>query len=103
MLARLPAGAFAVDVARGGIVVESALLAALQAGHLAGAALDVFATEPLPPEHPLWTAPGVIVTPHIAGRGERYLERCVEVLAANAARLAAGQPRLHLVDRAGGY
>jgi phosphoglycerate dehydrogenase-like enzyme len=103
MLARLPAGSYLVDVARGGIVVEGAILDALRAGHLAGAALDVFATEPLPPDHPLWSTPNAIVTPHIAGWGERYLERCVDVLAANVDRLDAGAPRIHLVDRAAGY
>jgi phosphoglycerate dehydrogenase-like enzyme len=103
MLRRMAPGGYLIDVSRGGIVDEVALVTALRGGRLAGAALDVFTTEPLPEDHPLWSAPGTIVSPHIAGRGERYLERCVEVLIANADRLDAGQPRIHLVDRAEGY
>lgn len=102
-LARLPRGARLVNVGRGGIVDESAVAELLHQGHLAGAAMDVFATEPLPADSPLWTAPGSIVTPHIAGLGEGYVARAVEVLLDNVARLERGEPRLHLVDRARGY
>ena len=65
--ARLPKGAYFINMARGGHVVDEALLAALDSGHLAGAALDVFNTEPLPTDHRYWTHPKVQVTPHIAG------------------------------------
>ena len=65
--ATLPKGAYFINMARGGHVVDEALLAALNSGHLSGAALDVFNQEPLPAEHPYWTHPKVHVTPHIAG------------------------------------
>jgi phosphoglycerate dehydrogenase-like enzyme len=103
LLARLSPNAFLINVARGGVVDERALLDALLARRLAGAALDVFEEEPLPRESPLWTAPGVIVTPHVAGLGERYVDRCIDVLVDNARRLDRGEPRRCLVDRAAGY
>jgi D-3-phosphoglycerate dehydrogenase len=67
VLAAMPAGGYVVNTARGGIVDEAALLAALDAGSLAGAALDVFAVEPPPADHPLRSHPRVLVTPHVAG------------------------------------
>ncbi len=65
-LSWLPRGAYLINVARGGLIDDAALLAALDSGHLAGASLDVFNTEPLPTEHPFWTHPGVQITPHIS-------------------------------------
>jgi phosphoglycerate dehydrogenase-like enzyme len=77
LIARLPRGARVINVARGEIVAEQALIEALQNGHLAGAYLDVFETEPLPPESPLWDLPNVLITPHnssaAAGNDERVL------------------------------
>ena len=96
-------GALLVDVARGGIVDESALEAALASGHLGGAALDVFAEEPLPQESPLWSTPNTIVTPHVAGWGLDYVGRAVDVLLDNDDRLTRGVPRVRLVDREAGY
>ncbi len=103
LLDQLRPDAFIVNVARGGIVDEDALSRALFAGRLGGAALDVLETEPLPAESPLWTVPGLVITPHVAGLGERYVERCVEVLLANVAALEAGTPRQGLVSRDVGY
>jgi len=102
-LARMPRGAHLIHLSRGGIVDERALVAALESGHLRGAALDVFTTEPLPPDSPLWSAPNLLVTPHTAGYGERYLERCIEVLIDNVTRLEQSLPRQRLADRALGY
>ena len=102
-LALLPRGARLVCVSRGGIVDETALVAALERGDLAGAALDVFEREPLPEESPLWRAPRLLVTPHVAGLGERYVERCAALLVANVERLERGEPLAGLVDRTLGY
>ena len=97
--AALRPGAVLVNVARGGVVDEDALLAALDSGQLAGAALDVFATEPLPLDSPLWTHPRVIVSPHVAGFAPDYRERVGDLFADNLERLVTGRPLLNLVDR----
>jgi phosphoglycerate dehydrogenase-like enzyme len=102
-LARLPAGALIVSVSRGGIVNEPALLAALASGAVGGAALDVFASEPLPPDSPWWRAPNTIVTCHSAGLARDHLRGVCAFFARNLARHDAGEPLLGLVDRAAGY
>lgn len=91
-LARLPAGAHLVNVARGEVVDEAALIDALRAGRLAGAYLDVFAHEPLPPDSPLWRLPGVIATPHSAGFSDGNAARVEALFLDNLARWRAGQP-----------
>ena len=98
MLGHLPAGAVLVDISRGGVVQESAVVDALERGHLRGAALDVFEQEPLAPESPLWNNPKVLLTPHVSGTNPRYMEKAIEVFIANARRLVAGQPALTPVD-----
>jgi len=100
-LGRMKAGAALVNFGRGGHVVEPDLLAALSAGRLAHAVLDVFATEPLPASHPFWQHPCVTVLPHVAALTD--LRSAADVVASNLARLQAGQPPLHLVERARGY
>jgi len=102
-LAELPERAVVVNVGRAGVVDEGALAAALASGRLGGAALDVLDDEPLPPESPWWTAPNTIVTPHVAGVGRNYVQRVIEVLLDNVARLDAGEPLAHLIDRERGY
>lgn len=97
----LPRGAFLVNVGRGGHVDEDALLAALERGHLAGAFLDVFATEPLPAQHPFWRHPAVRMTPHAASRTQAH--RVAPQIVENLSRLRAGEPLLNLVDPAAGY
>ena len=97
-LAAIKPGAYLINVARGPIVDESALIAALQDGRLAGAALDVFDKEPLPPESPLWAMENVIVTPHNAGASPRTLERSARLFIDNLRRYAAGEPLLCVVD-----
>ena len=82
----LPAGASLVNVARGGVVDEPALIAALKDGHLAGAYLDVFAQEPLPPESPLWSLPGVMLSPHAAAESAGAEQAVDEVFLAHVAR-----------------
>lgn len=101
--AALKPGARLVNVARGGVVDEDALLAALRSGTLAGACLDVFAQEPLPPGHPFWSLRNVIVTPHIAGYREDYVERALDVFVDNLARFEAGTPLRNAFDLARGY
>ncbi|WP_325340450.1 D-2-hydroxyacid dehydrogenase [Xylophilus sp.] len=91
-LARLPAGAHLVNVARGEVVDEPALVAALQQGRLAGAYLDVFAHEPLPAASPLWRLPNVIATPHSAGFSDGHAARVDAMFLDNLARWQAGQP-----------
>jgi phosphoglycerate dehydrogenase-like enzyme len=95
--------AFLINVGRGGIVDEEALLAALQDKQIAGAAFDVFAEEPLPPEHPLWKAPNLIISPHIAGNMPGYDEKAALVFEENLRRYLEKRPLLNLVDRTRGY
>jgi phosphoglycerate dehydrogenase-like enzyme len=102
-LALLRPEAYLVNIARGRLVDEAALVAALERGALAGAALDVFEEEPLPASSPLWRLPNVILTPHVAGATPHYLERALEVFMENLARHLAGRPLLNLVDPALGY
>ncbi|GAA3572916.1 D-2-hydroxyacid dehydrogenase [Amycolatopsis ultiminotia] len=105
------AGAFAamkpsarfVNVGRGELVVTSDLVAALRGGQLAGAALDVFETEPLPPDSPLWTLPDVLVSPHMSGDFAGWRRTLVEVFAANFRRWTAGEPLQNVVDKRLGY
>ena len=91
-LALLPAGAHVLNVARGEVVVEAALVAALQSGHLAGAYLDVFEHEPLPATSPLWSLPGVLLTPHSAGHAEGNAARATSIFVDNLGRWLNGQP-----------
>ncbi|HEX6939990.1 MAG TPA: D-2-hydroxyacid dehydrogenase [Longimicrobiales bacterium] len=102
-LARLRPHAVLVNVARGGLVDEDALVDALRGGRLRGAALDVFATEPLPETSPLWRLPNVLITPHVSAYTHRFWERECALLEANLARYLAGQPLLNVVDKRAGY
>jgi phosphoglycerate dehydrogenase-like enzyme len=93
------ASAFFVNVGRGQTVRLDALDAALEAGQLRGVALDVFETEPLPPEHPLWRRPEVLITPHVAGAGPHEAERRFAVLLENCRRFVAGTELMNVVDK----
>lgn len=101
-LAALRPGACLVDLSRGGIVDQAALLAALKEQKLS-AALDVFPEEPLPPDHPLWKLPNVFITPHVAGNTPQYDTRAVALFAENLHRYLAGLPLYNLVDFERGY
>ncbi len=90
-LAAMPAHAVLINVARGIVVDETALVAALRAGAIAGAGLDAFIEEPLPASSPLWTAPNAIITPHIAPNVPEKVRRCVEHFAANLRRYCDGE------------
>lgn len=100
ILAALPATAWLINVSRGGLVDEAALLDALRAGRLAGAVLDVVGEEPLPPDHPLWDAPNVTITPHVSGATSQFRD---ELVVENVRRYLAGEPLLNQVDPVRGY
>lgn len=100
-LAQMPKGAVIINPGRGPLIDDDALIAALNAGQIAHATLDVFRTEPLPADHLFWAHPGVTVTPHIAS--ETRADTASDVVAENIRRGEAGEPFLHLVDRTQGY
>lgn len=91
--------AFLINIGRGTTVDLSALDKALRDGTIGGAALDVFAEEPLPPDHPLWTAPNFLMTPHCAGMGPYLEDRRVELIIENCRRFARGEELLNIVDK----
>jgi phosphoglycerate dehydrogenase-like enzyme len=91
--------AFFINIGRGMTTRLDDLVAALKAGEIAGAGLDVFEEEPLPPRHPLWTMPGVLITPHTAGYGPYLDDRRYEILRDNSRRFLAGQPLRNVVDK----
>ena len=90
VLAAMKPSAYLINVARGGVLDEEALLAALRAKRIAGAALDVFRQSPLPAEHPLWDEPGVIMTPHIGGMSDIYLEQAYPLVRDNMRAFLSG-------------
>ena len=102
-LARMRPDAVLVNVSRGGLVDAEALVDALEAGRLRGAALDVFASEPLPADHPLWTTPGVLITPHTSGYTHRFWDREGDLILDNLSRYLEGRPLRNVVDKAVGY
>lgn len=99
-LTRMQPTAFLINVGRGMCVVLEDLVEALCSGTIAGAALDVFEVEPLPADHPLWEAPNVLLTPHVAAHNASYLlERRNAVFLQNCQRFARGEPLLNVVDK----
>jgi len=92
-----------VNVARGSVIDEAALVDALRRGVIAGAGLDVFEEEPLPASSPLWALPNVILTPHVSGATPRYLERALDLFVENLARYLEGRPLRNIVDHVLGY
>lgn len=102
-LAAIKSGTFLIDVSRGGVVDQAALMAALDAGHLAGAALDVFETEPLPPENPLWAYENVTITPHCSSIYDGWDLKAVRMFSDNLARYRRGEPLQNVVVPQRGY
>ena len=103
VLEALPRGAVFVNVGRGGVVDEAALIEGLHTGHLAGAGMDVFEQEPLPSDHPFWSMPNVIVSPHIGSASGDQLERAADVLIENLKRLLHNRPLVNVVNLNRGY
>lgn len=103
ILAALKPGAVLIDVSRGGVAPNAAVLRALDNGTLRGAAMDVFDEEPLPADSTLWRRANVLLTPHVAGTTPRYMERALEIFVNNAERFAAGEPLLTPVVVERGY
>ena len=99
LIAALPRGARVINVARGEIVAEQALIEALRSGHLAGAYLDVFETEPLPQDSPLWDLPNVLVTPHNSAAAAGNDERVLAIFLENLGRWGRGEPLLNEIHR----
>lgn len=102
-LKRMGPNRFLINIARGPLVDEDALARALHEGWIGGAALDVFEKEPLPAESPLWKAPNLLLTPHIAGQTPHFWERVVGLFFRNLDRFIKGEPLEKLVDKAQGY
>lgn len=102
-MAALRPDAVVVNVGRGKLLDEDALVEALQARRIRGAALDVFHSEPLPPESPLWRLPNVLITPHVSGVSRDFWRREVDLIVENVKRFLAGQSLRNLVDRQRGY
>jgi phosphoglycerate dehydrogenase-like enzyme len=99
-LSQMKPTSYLINIGRGAIVVLDDLVAALRRGAIAGAALDVYEVEPLPPDHPLWNFPNVILTPHTAGYSPAIARRHLETLVENVGRFARGEPLLNIVDKA---
>lgn len=97
-LAAMPPGSVLVNCARGALLDHAALAAALTGGHLFAAGLDVFDVEPLPADHPLRTAPNVVMTPHLAGASRAVAQRASRMVAAEAGRWHRGEPPLHCAN-----
>jgi phosphoglycerate dehydrogenase-like enzyme len=103
VISRMKPSAWVMNIGRGAIIDEPALIEALQSKRIGGAALDVFTTEPLPKESPLWRLENVIITPHHSGSSPRASERTLTLFAENLRRYKAGEPLINRVDFERGY
>ena len=92
-----------INIARGSLIQEEFLIRALLEDKIAGAGLDVFETEPLPEESPLWEMPNVVITPHVAGGTPHYIDRLLDIFTENLKRYQAGEPLINMVDKGLGY
>ncbi len=102
-IAAMRPGAYIVNIGRGEVIDERALIDALKAGKIGGAGLDVFEKEPLPKESPIWDLENVILTPHMSGANRGYMDKACALFADNLRRFSAGQPLLNVVDFQLGY
>lgn len=103
ILAAMKPGACLINVSRGDVIDESALEHALKTGHLGGAVLDVFSQEPLPEESPLWSLDNLIITPHVSGVSNHFLDDMIDLFCENLARYIDGKPLHNVVDFEKGY
>jgi len=101
--AAMRASAYLVNVGRGEIVDDAALIEALRTNAIAGAGLDVFVEEPLPAEHPYWTLDNVILTPHVSGYLPDFFARALDIFLDNLGRFCDGRPLRNVVDKRLGY
>jgi phosphoglycerate dehydrogenase-like enzyme len=101
--AQLPKGAVVINVGRAKIIDTDAMMSSLENGHLGGASLDVFPKEPLPPEHPLWKTPNVILTPHTSGFRRGHWEEVIELFGDNLERWLKGEPLKYRIEPELGY
>lgn len=102
-LKSMKSDAVLINIARGGVIDEAALIEALRSNTIGGAALDVFEQEPLPADSPLWKLPNVILSPHVSGFTPHYDERAMTLFAENLRRYVSGEPLLNVVDLSKGY
>ena len=102
-LERIKKGAAVIAVSRGGIVDEDALLDGLRSGHLGGAAFDIFAQEPLPPDNPLWDAPNMLISPHCSPDSLQMWVRRKQIFKENLRRFLAGEPMVNVCNKRAGY
>jgi phosphoglycerate dehydrogenase-like enzyme len=102
-IAAMKANAVIVNISRGSVIDQDALVRALREGRIAGAALDVTTPEPLPSDHELWGVENVMVTPHISGGTPRYMERAIDLFCENLRRYARGDALRNVVDPSRGY
>ena len=102
-LRRMKSTAFLINIGRGGTVDEASLIEALRTGEIAGAGLDVFETEPLPEDSPLWEMDKVLITPHYSGSTPHYVARFMDIFLDNLRRYQCGEPLRNVVDKEVGY
>ena len=102
-LRKMKPTAYLINISRGAVVDNRALIKALKEGWIAGAALDVFEEEPLPEDSEFWRLENVIITPHVSGRSPHYDERAVKIFCINLKRYLEGKPLINLVDKEAGY
>ena len=102
-LQEMPEHAWLINIARGRLIDELALRRALEAGWIAGAVLDVFSEEPLPPDSPLYSTPNLIITPHTSWSSDRVVDRSIDLFVENLRRFTAGEPLDNVVDLEAGY